>query len=223
MKKMILAMPSSGSDFFARAVARATGWSYYDKEWFNPMCNLSRYDRLVRAGCGCETVGAYERISWPEVWTHIDDVVQEFSDEGYVLDKEVFGHSKIQFFRERGFDCIALVRSAESMFPPSRLRVLQWYDAIARSHGTQDKGDFLESVYYGYRICRTLLEGSGLTVVDYDSMLKFGCDQIRDWIGGEINLMKFYKILVNEGKAKKKELEPTSVVYRNGKLVLHGE
>jgi hypothetical protein len=120
----ILAMPSSGSDWFAECYRRALGLNYFHKEFFNPMCNAD-----CPKGFGSECVSNYKHIATPEPE---QNAMRTFLNSGYTLNKEVFCAFNVEWFADR-FDCITLFRSTESTFPPGRLRVYQWYDAVWNS------------------------------------------------------------------------------------------
>lgn len=138
---MIVSAPNSGSDWLAGLIARhAPDLRYYEKEFFNPICN-PKYRDLLEPVFGCELVSCYRMIglrsSFHPDW--MDRVYrQTWLQEPYNFDKENFVGFQLPFFADR-FRLVLLYRSAASLFPPSRLRVLAWYDAIywAIVHGVE--------------------------------------------------------------------------------------
>jgi hypothetical protein len=129
--KMILSLPSHGTDWLAHLITAAGGFNYYDKEFFNPICNLKYYEDLKRV-FGCELVDCYRQITLegPEYEpTMLEVLSQTWANEPYNFDKENYSLCKAGFFANH-FDCVFVYRSADSVFPAKRLRVYQWYDAI---------------------------------------------------------------------------------------------
>lgn len=127
---MLLTVPSSGSDWLARVLARNAKVNYYEKEFFNPICNRKHGAALER-DFGCELVSCYQNIArdaatQPGIGLTID---RTWGREQYTFDKEVWSAFKIPAFVER-FRCALLYRSPQQTFPPSRDRVYSWYDAI---------------------------------------------------------------------------------------------
>lgn len=161
-------MPNSGSDWFARNLAMVTGWSYYDKEWFNPITNLEFNGPLREAGFKCEI-----DFTGPIDTTKRGPLKEEFCRR-YQLGKEVWMLDNIHWFLSE-FDCIILLRSLSSTFPPSRLRVIQWYDQIA-SYLACPHEDLCSRVAYAHRVYRRAIEGYApeylRPVINYDD-LKF--------------------------------------------------
>lgn len=136
---MILSLPNSGTDWLCPILAKHGGLRYYEKEFFNPICNR-QYGDLLEQAFGCELVSCYRNIG-----VRSDDQVdvlervyrQTWARHDWNLDKENFSPFKVSFFARR-FLIAFLYRSPENVFPPSRLRVWQWYDAIY--HGLVDNG-----------------------------------------------------------------------------------
>ena len=123
---LLLSLPSSGSDWLAGCIARATGWRYFDKEFFNPICNPIPE---VESGFGCEMVSHYRKIAKP---IPSDAAWNAWKQSGYDFNKEVFCAFNVPWFAKR-FKCCALLRRCEDTFPPKRARVMSWYDAIWHS------------------------------------------------------------------------------------------
>jgi len=129
---MIVSIPNSGTDWLASIIEKwGSGLRYYRKEFFNPICN-PRYGQQLELGFGCELVSCYRNIgvrSADQVKT-LDDVYRRtWMRENWNFDKENFSAFKVPWLAEH-FELVFLYRSYDSMFPPSRLRVLAWYDAI---------------------------------------------------------------------------------------------
>ena len=182
--KMILAMPSSGSDLLVSCIQKSTGFSYFQKEFFNPITNLPMCDELLDMGFGCETVAGSKNL-WRPPTTSAERLGINSKWE-YQLWKEVFWFGKFDFF-DRHFDCILLHRTMEDMFPPSRLRVLQWYDSLSHIV-TAEKGKFLQRVTIGYQNaskCITLLEAQGVPCLSLEDLRDGRIKEvakIRDWL-----------------------------------------
>jgi hypothetical protein len=133
MKKplMMMTLPSSGSTWLADVIVRELGLVAHQKscEFFQPLTNLALYEPLSKC-FGSENPSCMDNIMTMPKQDDFDFAVKQFHKHGYTFCKEVF-----QFFHTplfvRHFDVFFLYRSAEHTFPPSRLRVLSWYDAIA--------------------------------------------------------------------------------------------
>lgn len=125
---LIVSTPNSGSDWLAECIQRATGWRYFRKEFFNPLTNGAYAETLLSA-FGCELATGAEHLS--TCYTQqIDAVIERtWPPDTYDLNKEVWSFCKLPALVAH-FDCLVLTRSTSSLFPPSRLRVWQWYDAI---------------------------------------------------------------------------------------------
>ena len=52
---LMLTLPNSGSTWFAKLVAGLPGCRYYEKEFFNPVCNL-KHELVLRRNFGSELV-----------------------------------------------------------------------------------------------------------------------------------------------------------------------
>ena len=145
--KMLLAMPNSGSDLLIKCVLETLpGHTYFEnKEFFNPICNLPMTDQLRELKFGCEL---YPENIWERLSPSTLDFIQQHVSK-YSLWKDVFWFGKEYLFADQ-FDCCILVRGL-GMFPPSRLRVLQWYESIYKTLITDKNLGLLERVYYGHQ------------------------------------------------------------------------
>lgn len=125
---LIISTPNSGSDWLAECIQRATRWRYFRKEFFNPLTN-GPYAETLLSQFGCELATGAENLA--TCYTQqIDTVIERtWPRDTYDLNKEVWSFCKLPALKAH-FDCIVLTRSTSSLFPPSRLRVWQWYDAI---------------------------------------------------------------------------------------------
>jgi hypothetical protein len=130
---MILSLPNSGTDWLCAILAKhGRELRYFEKEFFNPICN-QHYAPILETAFGCELASSYRNIAWrgrdPKV-AAMEDVYQAtWAGEAFNFDKENFSAMKVEFFA-RHFRLAFLYRSAANVFPPSRLRVWAWYDAI---------------------------------------------------------------------------------------------
>ncbi len=172
---MMLSLPNSGTDWLCRILAkhgRGDGLRYYDKEFFNPICNL-KHATVLEGPFGCELASCFENIGVrSELQARDLEAAYQASweMEGYNFDKENFSALKVPFFAQH-FDIVFLYRPAYNVFPPSRLRVWAWYDAIytamvANGEIKADQLDLQERALAAHAACwgscATLPSGSTL-------------------------------------------------------------
>jgi hypothetical protein len=128
---LILSLPNSGTDWLCPILAEHGGLHYYRKEFFNPITN-PQYGHVLEAGFGCELPTCHRNIGRGAEAADLEAIYREtwLREEGaWNFDKEVYSPLKVEFFA-RHFRIAFLHRPVESVFPPSRLRVWAWYDAI---------------------------------------------------------------------------------------------
>lgn len=125
--RLMLTLPNMGSTWFAALLAKhLPGCNYYDKEFFNPVCNLKHADRLQR-GFGSELVSCYRNIATEGDCRLPMDIAATWGKEDYTFTKETFSVMKVWAFAQR-FNCFVFLRSEENSFPPSRARVWSFYE-----------------------------------------------------------------------------------------------
>lgn len=181
---IILAMPSSGSDLLAECVSKELSLSYFKKEFYNPITNLLMHDELIRGGFACETHRGISNIGMP--LNNLGNQTLAGHKDKFGLYKEVFWMGKIDSYL-RFFNPIILVRSKKSLFPPSRLRVLQWYDCFSDNRNAP----FLENVEQGFdnllNYCKEVSEKHNIPIVSHDELLSDGDttarEELKKWIG----------------------------------------
>lgn len=190
---MILAMPSSGSDWLAKCMVDTYGLSYFQKEFFNPLTNQPMADDLIAARFGCELTSCHKLIHQRPDPVRAETLYRRFVSAGYGLGKEVWAMGKVDWFAER-FRCLVLTRKFSSMFPPGRLRVHQWYESVACDHLRTDPNrlKFSDRVRYGHELMYSTLKSeaidSDIPAVDYDELVD-GAPHVRvgleTWIGSD--------------------------------------
>ena len=183
---MMLSLPNSGTDWLCRILAkhgRGDGLRYYEKEFFNPICN-PKYAGVLEGAFGCELPSCFENIG---IWSDdqaamIECAYQESSGaEAYNFDKENFSALKVPFFAQH-FDIVFLYRPADNVFPPSRLRVWAWYDAIytaltasgviEESEPLDLEGRALAAHKACWDIIRDAAKRFGAPILDYETLCK---------------------------------------------------
>lgn len=139
--RLMLTLPNSGSTWFASLLARnLPGCKYYDKEFFNPICNMKHADVLVR-NFGSELVSCYRNIARSGGDETLDDIRTTWFSEDYTFTKETYSPMKLEQFIFY-FDCFAFLRKRENTFPPRRSRVWSFYEHAW--HGLVEEGFALE-------------------------------------------------------------------------------
>jgi hypothetical protein len=124
---LMLTMPNSGSTWFAKLVAeRLPGCRYYDKEFFNPVCNL-KHELVLRRNFGSELVGCYRNIASAGDESIDDDIRATWGTETYNFTKECQSAFKLEAFM-RHFRVFAFLRPEAESFPPNRARAWSFYE-----------------------------------------------------------------------------------------------
>ena len=182
---MMLSLPNSGTDWLCRILAkhgRGDGLRYYDKEFFNPICNL-KYATVLEGPFGCELASCFENIGVRSEYQARDLEAAyraTWEMEGYNFDKENFSALKVPFFAQH-FDIVFLYRPAYNVFPPSRLRVWAWYDAIytamvANGEIEADQLDLQERALAAHAECWRVMRAAaakiGAPILDYETLCK---------------------------------------------------
>jgi hypothetical protein len=195
---MILSLPNSGTDWLCRILAKhgkGDGLRYYEKEFFNPICN-PKYAMMLEPVFGCELAYCHENIG---IWSEVQDeeleaVYQDsWACESYNFDKENYSALKVRFFA-RHFELVFLFRPVENVFPPSRLRVWAWYDAIysalVATGMIEETGpiDLEGRSVAAHKTCWDVMwkeaEAIGAPVLDYERLCKAGSvEDVADHLG----------------------------------------
>ena len=182
---MMLSLPNSGTDWLCRILAkhgRGDGLRYYDKEFFNPICNL-KHATVLEGPFGCELASCFENIGVRSEYQARDLEAAyraTWEIEGYNFDKENFSALKVPFFAQH-FDIVFLYRPADNVFPPSRLRVWAWYDAIytamvAKGVIEADQLDLQGRALAAHKACWDIMRDAakrfGAPILDYETLCK---------------------------------------------------
>jgi len=128
---IILSLPSCGTDWLATCIQKTHPELRYHREFFNPICNLEHAETLGQA-FGCEMIPYHKRIAVPwrnQFETISDAYLKTWPGSGLNFTKENFSAFKVGFFAGV-FKCIGVLRPVHAVFPPPRLRVVAWYNAI---------------------------------------------------------------------------------------------
>lgn len=128
---IIVALPSTGSDWFAECVASAAGFNYI-RERFNPMCDWTRADMLANNHFASESSLTLMHLGKPHAEGF--DVVGDLQSSRFNMTKEVWSLGKYAQYAEVA-NVVAIDRTPEKTFPPTRARVLNWYHSVAEKMG----------------------------------------------------------------------------------------
>lgn len=176
--KMLLSLPNSGSDWVMSMLTRVdSSLRYFNKEYFNPMCNLGMVDRLLYAGFPSE-LGTRIVLNG----TAAEAIYSSFCTN-YNIGKEVFGFLNLDWYKKH-FDCVVLLRKPESLFPPSRLRVLSWYAACCPSQLVD--APFLTQVWEGYKRGYNILQKADLPIVWYEPQASGVSAAMSGWLSLDV-------------------------------------
>jgi hypothetical protein len=129
MKRGLLmqSMPNSGSTWFAKTLSEhIVDCRYYDKEFFNPICNLQD-EEVLRQFFGSELACCYRNIGCAGRDGIDEAIEQTWGRTEYTFNKECQSAFKTHIF-DHHFDVFAFLRLEEDTFPPGRLRVWSFYE-----------------------------------------------------------------------------------------------
>jgi hypothetical protein len=186
---LMMTLPSSGSTWLADVIVKELGLLAHQKsaEFFQPLTNLPMYEMLARC-FGSENPSCMDNIMTMPRVGDFEQAVQKFHEHGYTFCKEVF-----QFFHTplfvKHFRVFFLYRSAANTFPPKRLRVLAWYDAIATAIESNignrfSKTNLLARSIEAHEWCWEYLikgyaESYKLPILRYEQITDGGVDDVR--------------------------------------------
>lgn len=133
----IISLPSSGSTWFAKQLIEATGLTPPpddNYEFFQPL-RTQRHELELSKCFGLEIPSLYRNVAIPsDDQPKIHEVYNAtWGQENFSICKEVWSFAKVAFFNQY-FRTVCLTRSPDETFPPNRLRVYGWYDAIYRAY-----------------------------------------------------------------------------------------
>jgi hypothetical protein len=205
---MILSLPNHGTDWLCGILAkhgRGDALRYYHKEFFNPICN-PKYAGVLEGAFGCELASCYRNIG---IASRDQEAELEaaynlsWQCEHYNFDKENFSAMKVPFFA-RHFQLAFLYRTIDNVFPPSRLRVWAFYDAIytaLAASGVVQDGEQLDlegRALVAHAACwgemRRQAELIGAPILEYEWLCKpESLDELlhhlsRGWMGEAIDV-----------------------------------
>jgi hypothetical protein len=124
---LMMTMPNSGSTWLAKLLAEhLPGCRYYDKEFFNPVCNL-RHEHTLRRNFGSELVSCYQNIASTGGRDIDEDIAATWGAENYNFTKECQSCFKLEAFL-RHFRVFLFLRPEAESFPPNRARVWSFYE-----------------------------------------------------------------------------------------------
>jgi len=231
----LLGIPSSGSDWFASCIKKVNPQLKEHpvaKEFFNPICNQEMATQLGSA-FGCEMAGTIDSIvvNDESVLTRVYNKTWQAHGE-LNFTKEVFSQFKARWF-EKFFTCIYLVREASLTFPPSRLRVWCWYEAIYHSllrrfgypEPIGEFADFRVRCVFAHYISLRYLVGSAPCgkVLDWKTLMLFPEDSLAalfsENLPQELNPEKLASEVVASRSDLKMSFQDRRDQYRN--LGLH--
>lgn len=139
------------------------------------------YALILGRAFGCELVSYYRQLGTRDAASVAWVIRETGALEKFRFNKEVWSFAKLPMLCAH-FDCLVLTRAAESLFPPSRLRVWQWYDAIYNALlVSYPLGKMLllaghprERCLAAHEAARFILETDaarcGVPIIDYDMM-----------------------------------------------------
>lgn len=125
--RIMFTLPNTGSTWFAGLLGRhIPGCKYYDKEFFNPVCNIKHSLTLIN-NFGSELACCYRNIATSGDENITDDIAATWGVEPYTFTKETYSAYKVASFANL-FRCFVFLRREENSFPPRRARVWSFYE-----------------------------------------------------------------------------------------------
>lgn len=124
---LLASLPSSGSDWLAGCIARSHPALRYRREYFSPIANWRRSQRLATVlgdTLFYTTPQLCRARSRAEIQSLLDSTWRQ---DGFNFTKENYLAFQIEQFAET-FTVIVLLRRFEDTFPPHRHRVMRWYE-----------------------------------------------------------------------------------------------
>jgi hypothetical protein len=171
---LISAIPSSGSDWFASCISKASTHSYY-REFFNPICNWPLADEIGTV-FGCESAKYAHNIIRPTFIgdKEVDDIIQDlWKPSGYTMTKEVWATEKLPALTKH-FKIVCFSRTPERSMPPNRARVVAWMHTYAAQAGIT--AGFARSAMLAYRLmhrsCEWTANALGLPFILWDELIE---------------------------------------------------
>lgn len=98
-----------------------------------------------------------------------DSAIQLWNSYSFAMDKEVFCAAKAEWFAAKGFKIVCVKRRIDGVFPPSRHRVMGFYDAWAHAFGIT--GPLLQRCHQAYEHQWDMLEK--FPTLHYEDMLAY--------------------------------------------------
>lgn len=184
---LMLTMPNSGSTWLARVIAEnLPGCRYYDKEFFNPVCNM-KHEVLLRQSFGSELASCYLNIA-TDGGPGIHDIIKAtWGAEDYNFTKECQSVFKMRAFMEH-FRVFVFVRSEAESFPPRRARAWSFYEHAwfaLQAQGyelsaftTEDRAREAHRVLYTKLLSDAHLHG--VPIIRYSDLLKADAGALRE-------------------------------------------
>ena len=155
MRDVLLAsMPSSGSDWLAKCFVDAHPHHTYWREFFSPLANW-QHSAALEESLGDVLVGCADNLG--RSMDH-DDLHQLLAETWDMVPasftKDVMLAAQLDAFAAR-FDTFILLRRLEDSFPPTRRRVIRWYECFAwqldQTNPRLRRGSPAERACIGYR------------------------------------------------------------------------
>lgn len=224
---MILSLPNSGTDWLCPLLAKHAGLRYYEKEFFNPICN-QQYGDVLEQAFGCELASCYRNIGVraEDQADTLDRLYEEtWARHDWHFDKENFAAFKVPFFA-RYFQLAFLYRAPESVFPPGRLRVWAWYDAIwnglvENGHLERTSESLAERASLAHWVCwdemRFWARTCNSPFLDYDLLCTADEAAVREhlsqgWVGELVDIGHMTQALLDTRRPHTKPRSPATTV-----------
>jgi hypothetical protein len=134
---LLAALPSSGSAWIADCYAAAYPDQRCTREFFSATYNWRMAKRLEQ-DCGDMMLATIPLLTTSLDCDRVERLLQDtWGQVGFEFTKECHLAWSLESFAEF-FECIVLVRSFASTFPPQRARVIRWYEHLYWSLAMND-------------------------------------------------------------------------------------
>lgn len=183
----MLSLPNSGSSWLGEMIGHCLtdGGAYY-RGYFNPATCPQEHELRIGEHFGDELLAYYKNIALP-AGPGFDELIREtwFAQDRFTFTKDVLNPLKLEGL-SRHFRCFVLHRSEASSWPPSRSRVLSFYEhawhAMVEAGFELGERTLHARALEARRVLTEALHGQahrlGVPILDYDEIMEASATEL---------------------------------------------